>query len=53
MTLLQRGFWKLRYRLYDRDIYRPLREGRGTRENPLTFDDLAPLLKALDRTGEP
>jgi hypothetical protein len=29
------------------ELYRGLLAGRGTRENPLTMDDLAPVLKAI------
>jgi hypothetical protein len=47
-----RWFWRLRYAVYNRDIYTPLREGRGTKDNPLSMDDLAPLMKALRRTGQ-
>lgn len=43
------GFWGLRYHVYNRDLYKALREGRGTRENPLTIDDLQPAMKAQKR----
>jgi hypothetical protein len=52
MTLFEklvRWFWVVRYRFYNRDLYEGLRAGRGTKENPLTVDDLAPLMKALNR----
>lgn len=49
MTKLKRLFWAIRYRLYSRDLYKPLREGRGTKDNPLSLDDLKPLQKALGR----
>jgi hypothetical protein len=34
---LKRLFWRVRYAIYNRDVDRALREGRGTRENPLTW----------------
>lgn len=49
LTRLARLFWKARYAVYSRDLYAPLRAGRGTRENPLSLDDLAPVQKALRR----
>jgi hypothetical protein len=48
-TLVRRVFWRLRYRVYSRDLYRALRTGRGSKENPLTIEDLQPLMKALRR----
>jgi hypothetical protein len=41
--------WRLRYQLYDRDVTRPLRSGRGTHENPLTLDDLRPVTTMMRR----
>jgi hypothetical protein len=49
METLKRLFWSLRYHLYSRDLYAPLRAGRGTEDSPLSMDDLAPLMKALRR----
>lgn len=51
MRIVRQIFWMIRYRLYNRDLYRPLREGRGTKDNPLTIDDLRPLRTALRRIG--
>lgn len=49
MRTLRKLFWRLRYALYRRDLYRPLRKERGTKENPLSLDDLKPVMKALRR----
>lgn len=49
MKLLYFLFWSIRYRLYNRDLYAALRAGRGTKDDPLTIQDLKPLMKALDR----
>lgn len=51
MATAMRLFWRLRYRLFSRDLYRGLAAGRGSKENPLAADDLAPLQKALRRIG--
>jgi hypothetical protein len=48
---LSQLFWRVRYALYRRDLYRGLRSGRGSMNNPLKMSDLGPVLKALSRTG--
>jgi hypothetical protein len=53
MSEFIRLFWKLRYALYSRDLYRGLRAGRGSKDNPLRMDDLKPLMKALARIENP
>lgn len=46
---MKRMFWAIRYRIFNRDLYAPLRAGRGTKDNPLTMDDLMPTIKMLNR----
>jgi hypothetical protein len=46
-------FWRLRYCAYDRDARRPLLDGKGTRENPLTMEDMQPVMKMIARLKPP
>lgn len=46
---MRRWFWKIRYWLYRGDLYPGLKAGRGSHDNPLTMDDLAPVMRALRR----
>jgi hypothetical protein len=49
MGWFARLLWLLRYKLYSRDLYTGLRADRGTKDNPLSMDDIAPTMKALRR----
>jgi len=49
MRYLRSLFWMIRYRVYNRDLYAGPRAGRGTKDNPLTMDDLRPVMLALRR----
>jgi hypothetical protein len=49
---IARLFWTARYRIYNRDLYAPLRAGRGTKENPLTMSDLEPVMRAVNRIAK-
>ncbi|HXA85775.1 MAG TPA: hypothetical protein VNZ47_11905 [Candidatus Dormibacteraeota bacterium] len=44
-----RLFWLVRYAIYSGDVRPPA--GKGSKENPLSMDDLNPLVKFLRRTG--
>jgi hypothetical protein len=52
-TAAIRMAWTVRYAVYDRDLYAGIRAGRGTRENPLTIDDVIPVMLYLRRTAPP
>jgi len=46
---LTRLFWSVRYHIYNRDLYAALRADRGSKENPLTIEDLKPVFQMLRR----
>jgi hypothetical protein len=50
-TPLVQAAWMVRYAVYDDDLYAGLRSGRGTRENPMTIEDVVPILHYCGRTG--
>lgn len=42
-------FWLTYYRIFNLHLYAGLRAGRGTKQNPLSLDDLKPVITALRR----